>query len=62
MKNRSGKKNRDVIPDGVLQQIHDYLEKNNRHYLLACYLLHYLFVRPHEISCLKIEDFSLKNK
>ena len=62
MKNRSGKKNRDVIPDGVLLQIHDYLEKNNRHYLLACYLLHYLFVRPHEISCLKIEDFSLKNK
>ena len=55
-------KNRDVIPDGVLQQIHDYLEKNNRHYLLACYLLHYLFVRPHEISLLKLEDFSLKNK
>ena len=62
MKNRSGKKNRDVIPDGVLQRIHDYLEANNRHYLLACYLLHYLFVRPHEISNVKIEDFSLKNK
>ena len=62
MKNRSGKKNRDVIPDSVLQKIHDYLEQNNRHFLLACYLLHYLFVRPHEISCIKIEDFSLKNK
>lgn len=62
MKNRSGKKNRDVIPDAVLQQIHDYLREKNRHYLLACYLLHYLFVRPHEISCVKIEDFSLKNK
>lgn len=55
-------KNRYVIPDDVLQRIHDYLEKNNRHYLLACYLLHYLFVRPHEIAQLKIEDFSLKNK
>ena len=62
MKNRSGKKNRDVIPDGVLKGIHDYLETHNRHYLLACYLLHYLFVRPREIANVKIEDFSLHNK
>lgn len=62
MKNRSGKKNRDVIPDAVLQKVHDYLAEHNRHYLLACYLLHYLFVRPHEIANVKIEDFSLKNK
>ena len=62
MKNRSGKKNRDVIPDSVLTGIHSYLMEHNKHYLLACYLLHYLFVRPHEISCVKIEDFSLKNK
>lgn len=62
MKMKLKGKNRDVIPDDVLQRIHDYLEKNNRHYLLACYLLHYLFVRPHEIAQLKIEDFSLKNK
>lgn len=62
MKNRSGKKNRDVIPDGVLKGIHDYLETHNRHYLLACYLLHYLFVRPHEIANVKIEDFSIHNK
>lgn len=61
MKIKKGK-NRDVIPDAVLQKIHDYLEKNNRHYLLACYLLHYLFVRPHEIAQLKIEDFSLERK
>lgn len=61
MKLKRGK-NRDVIPDAVLQNIHDYLEKNNRHFLLACYLLHYLFVRPHEIAQLKIEDFSLKRK
>ncbi|MBR1932683.1 MAG: site-specific integrase [Prevotella sp.] len=62
MKIKRGSKNRDVIPDGVLQQIHDYLEKHNKHFLLACYLLHYLFVRPHEIAQLKIEDFSLSRK
>lgn len=60
VKNRS--KNRDVIPDSVLQNIRSYLDKHNRHFLLACYLLHYMFVRPHEIAQLKIEDFSLKNK
>lgn len=62
MKIKKGSKNRDVIPDAVLQKIHDHLEKNNRHFLLACYLLHYLFVRPHEIAQLKIEDFSLQRK
>lgn len=62
MKLKKGSKNRDVIPDSVLQKIHDYLERENRHFLLACYLLHYLFVRPHEIAQLKIEDFSLSRQ
>lgn len=62
MKPKGKGKNRDVIPDSVLQKIHDYLEKNNRHFLLACYLLHYLFVRPHEIAQLKIEDFCLSRQ
>lgn len=62
MKLRSRQKNRDVIPDEVLRRIREFLERNNRHYLLACYLLHYLFVRPHEIAQLKIEDFSLSKK
>ncbi len=61
MKPKRGK-GRDVIPDSVLQKIHDYLERNNRHFLLACYLLHYMFVRPHEIAQLKIEDFSLSRQ
>ena len=55
-------KNRDVIPDKTLQDIHDLLMEKNRHFLLACYILHYLFVRPREMSYLKIEDFSIKNK
>lgn len=62
MKVKRKQKNRDVIPDAVMEKIHSYLEQHNRHYLLACCILHYLFVRPHEIAQLKIEDFSLKNK
>lgn len=52
-------KSRDVIPDEVLKDIHAYLEEKNKHYLLACYILHYLFVRPHEMSFLRIGDFSI---
>lgn len=56
---KRGNKQRKVLPDKVLMKIKEYLEKNNRHYLLACYLLHYCFIRPKEMSLLKIEDISL---
>ena len=62
MKLRQKGKNRDVIPPEVLRQVKGYLEKRNRHFLLACQLLHYLFVRPHELALLRIEDFSLRDK
>lgn len=61
IKNRR-KKERDVIPNEVMLQIRDYLLKNNKHFLLACEILHYLFVRPRELSFLKIGDFQLKKK
>ena len=62
MKMKSKGKNRDVIPDSVLERIHDYLDKHNRHFLLACDILHYMFVRPHELAQLKLEDFSLSKQ
>ncbi|MBV3386247.1 MULTISPECIES: tyrosine-type recombinase/integrase [Segatella] len=55
-------KNRDVIPNDVLRQLKSYLEKENKHFLLACYFLHYLFVRPGEMCSLRIRDVSVKNK
>ncbi|MBR5688487.1 MAG: site-specific integrase [Prevotella sp.] len=55
-------KDRDVIPDDVLQELHDWLTEHNRHFLLACYILHYCLVRPHEMSFLKVGDFSVKRQ
>ncbi len=55
-------KNRDVIPDEVLVQIHDYLAERHRHYLLACYILHYCLIRPREMSYLKVCDFSVERQ
>lgn len=55
-------KNRDVIPDGILGGISELLQAYNKHYLLACYMLHYLFVRPKEMSFLKVGDFNIEKK
>lgn len=56
---RNRNKNRTVIDDTDLRRIHDYLEENNRYYLLACYFLHYMFVRPREMSFIRIRDINL---
>ncbi len=53
------KKNRSVLPDSALLLLHNYLMKKNQHYLLACYLLHYMFIRPHEMTYIKIKDILL---
>ena len=59
---RSKAKNRTTMPDNILNKVRAYCESHNRHFLLACYILHYMFVRPHEMSLLKIGDFNLKKK
>ncbi len=57
---RSKNKNRDVIPDCVMALIRDYLMAENKHYLLACYLCHYVLIRPMEMSWLRIRDIRIK--
>lgn len=58
---RSIKKERKLIEENDLIRLLDYLNTHNRHYLLGCYLLFYCFVRPKEISLIKINDFSIKS-
>ena len=58
---RNRAKNRTAIDDNYLKRIHAYLEYNNKYFLLACYFLHYLFVRPREMSFLRIGDISVKS-
>lgn len=59
---RMRKKQRTIIPDGDMVRLYDYLFEKNKHYLLACYILHYCFVRPKEMSKIKISNFSIKNQ
>lgn len=62
IKRRSKKKNRIVLENKDLERLKVFLEERNKHYLLACYILHYCFIRPKEMGFLQIQDFSLKNQ
>lgn len=52
-------KERTVIPEGVMIQIREYLQRHNRHYLLACYLTHYMCIRPKELSRMRVGDINI---
>ncbi|WP_286155815.1 site-specific integrase [Parabacteroides goldsteinii] len=57
---RNKKKKRTTLPDAELIRLQEYLIQKNKHYLLACYILNYCFIRPKEMSMLRIHNFSLK--
>ncbi len=59
---RSIKKQRTVIPPNILDSLKTWLTNHNKHYLLACYILHYCFIRPKEMSKIKIGDISVKHQ
>lgn len=52
-------KTRTVIDGPDMQRLHDWLEKNNRPFLLVCYFLHYMLIRPKEIARLRLRDVSV---
>lgn len=61
-RNRLPQKERNVISSADLRKIYEYLSEHNRHFLLACYLEYYCFVRPKELSMLLIGDISYKSR
>ena len=54
------KKGRTCIPLDVIGQLADYCKVHEPHFLLACYLLYYCFIRPVEMTRLKVRDFNIK--
>lgn len=53
------KKERTCIPLEVVGKIAGYCRKHDPHFLLACYLLYYGFIRPVEMTRLRISCFNL---
>lgn len=56
------KKKRTVIEQKDLIRLQEFLSVHNKYYLLACYVLYYCFIRPKEMSKIKLEHISIKNR
>lgn len=54
------RKTRQVIPTDVVARIGEWLKENDPHFLLACYLLYNCFIRPVEMTRLKIGWVNIK--
>lgn len=60
---RKQQKGRKMLSPTQVFELQQYLvNSNDKHYLLACYVLFYCFIRPKEMSHIKIGDISLKNQ
>lgn len=55
-------KTRALISQVHLNMLHDYLSEINKHYLLACYILYYCFIRPSEMVKLRLANISLSKQ
>ena len=54
-------KNRTVIPRDEMIRLRAYLESEDRNFLLGCYIIYYCFIRPKEMTFIKLRDISVKN-
>jgi integrase len=59
---KNSKKQRKIISDKDVNRLIDYLQKENKNYLLACEVLYYTFIRPKEMSHIQIRDINFTNK
>lgn len=53
-------KKRDALSREDLGVLRDYLRERHPHYLLACMLEYYTFIRPEELTYLRIGDFRVR--
>lgn len=55
-------KKRKPLEKADMYQLHDYLERRNPDFLIACQVHYYTLVRPGELSWIKLQDISLKEQ
>ena len=58
---REKEKKRDALTAAALTRMREYLNTNNRHFLLACMMEYYTFIRPDELRHIRIGDISVIN-
>jgi integrase len=53
-------KERTTIPSDTIAKIAEYCLEHDANFLLACYLLFYCFIRPVEMTRLRVKDFNVE--
>jgi integrase len=56
---RQSEKKRDALTEAALTRMRGYLNKNNKHFLLACMMEYYTFIRPDELRHIRIGNVSV---
>ena len=59
---RESEKKRDALPKTALARMREYLNNNNKHFLLACMMEYYTLIRPDELRHLKIGNISISDR
>lgn len=53
-------KNRTVVPADTMKKVSEFLEKNNKNFLLASQILYFCMIRPKEMTHIKISHIDLE--
>lgn len=57
-----GEKRRSALTSPDLTRLKEYLGETNRHFLLACMMEYYTFIRPDELSNVRLSDINIKEQ
>ena len=59
---REESKRRRPLPAAEVKRMGEYLERTNRHFLLACMMEYYTFIRPEELRHIRVRDIHLSEQ
>lgn len=59
-KKKSFQKNRSIIAKTDMARLKEWCMEHNKHFLLACYILYYCFIRPKEMSFIQLKHISVQ--
>lgn len=57
-----GEKKRDALTAEDLERLRNYLLEHDRHFLLACMMEYYTFIRPTELTFIRLKDIFIKEQ
>ena len=59
---QEGEKQRDALTPEQLQTLQQFLTANDKHFLLACMMEYYTFIRPSELSYIRLNDIFVREQ